>query len=321
MLIGHQRIWDFLTQSAQKEKLAHAYLFFGPEEVGKKTLALEFAKWLLCEDKKNNTACGVCRNCREIAQSRHPDVFLLAPRREEKKSVLKTYEIGVEEIRDFIHHLSLSPYRSAYKIAIVDEADWLSREAVNAFLKTLEEPSRQSLIFLITSDSKNILPTIVSRCQLLKFLPVPLAEMEKAKAEFKNMTVFNRALRLCAGRPGKLFKIAERPEILAEREKQTEIFKKILRSDLAWRFEWAREAVKDTVALSETLSLWLWRLRDRLLANNRCDAIVLEKDPLELKKGNQELVSMMRRISLARDLVSNASFDSRLILENLMLKI
>ena len=137
MLIGHQRLWDFLVKSAQREKLAHAYLFSGQEEIGKKTLALEFAKWLLCEDKKKDQACGACRNCRDISQGQHPDVFLLAPRQEEKKNILKTYEIGVEEIRDFIHHLSLLPYRSTYKIAIVDEADWFSREAMNAFLKTL----------------------------------------------------------------------------------------------------------------------------------------------------------------------------------------
>ncbi len=77
-LIGHQRIWDFLTQSAAKNRLAHAYLFVGPAQIGKKTLALEFVKWLLCLEKSGSVACQKCRSCLDIAKNQHPDVFVLA---------------------------------------------------------------------------------------------------------------------------------------------------------------------------------------------------------------------------------------------------
>ena len=322
MLIGHQRLWNFLVKSAQKNRLAHAYLFSGPAELGKKTLALEFAKWLLCLNRKNNEACNVCRNCQDILQNRHPDVFLLAPRREEKKGVLKTYEISIEEIRDFIHHLSLSPYSSAFKIAIVDEADWLSREAVNSFLKTLEEPSSQSLIFLITSDFKAILPTIISRCQLLRFLPISEKEIgQAARAETKSETILKKAARLCAGRPGRLLKILRQPEILKKQEEQFELFGKILKADILWRFEWTKEAVKDAVALQEILSHWLLWLRDQILVAASCAKFSLQENPPKLGRSLREITQTMREIQHTRALISNPSFDARLALENLMLKI
>ena len=322
MLIGHQRVWNFLIKSAQKNRLAHAYLLTGPAEVGKKTLALEFAQWLLCSDKKDDRPCGVCRNCQDISQGRHPDVFLLAPRQEEKKGVLKTYEIGIEEIRDFIHHLCLSPYCADFKIAIVDEADWLSREAVNAFLKTLEEPSSQTLIFLITSDFKAILPTIVSRCQTLNFLPVPQKEIEEAvKNKIKDNAVWKKSLRLCAGRPGRLLKILRQPELLEEQAEQAALLRKILKADILGRFEWAKEAVKNAPALQEILANWLLWLRDQILISNGGGEFSLEENPSRLNQSGRELARTMREIQRSRALIQNPGLDSRLVLENLMLKI
>jgi len=324
MLIGHQRIWNFLTQSAAKDRLAHAYLFVGPSQIGKKTLALEFIKWLLCEKRSSQgLACGDCCSCVDIAKNQHPDVFILAPRQEEKKGVTKTFEIGIDEIKELQHRLSLFPYSAKYKVAVIEEAAFLSREAVNSFLKTLEEPSGRSLIILTTSSWQNVLPTIISRCQLIKFLPVSQKEMvvglqKPGVAQAR----LEKIIKLSASRPGRAIDLLAEPEILQDQQTGVENFKKAVGADLAWRWSLAKELSRNSASAQETLSHWLLWLRDRLLQTSGCGNLLLN-EPIKdsLKYPSEKVSNLIREIQKTQAVLNNSSFNSQLALEILMMKI
>ena len=220
MLIGHQRLWNFLTRSAAQQRLAHAYLFIGPARVGKLALAQEFSQWLFCSVAKK--PCGLCRNCKDLAKNQHPDFLFLTPPCLEKDGIKKTGEIGIDAIRELQKRFSFFPYNSSHKIAIIDQADRLTTEAASAFLKTLEEPSPQSLIFLVSSQSAAMLTTLVSRCQTIKFLPVPEAEMTEGLAgQVKKLPELAEIIKLAAGRPGFVLDLINRPdEIIAYKADQ-----------------------------------------------------------------------------------------------------
>jgi len=323
MLIGHQRIWNFLTQSAQKNRLAHAYLFVGPSQIGKKTLALEFARWLLCDKKTSLGACKKCRSCLDIEKNQHPDVFILSPRQEEKKGVTKTFEIGIDQVKALQHQLSLFSYGASYKIAIIDEMSSLTHEAANSFLKTLEEPSNNSFIILISSFWQQLLPTIISRCQLIKFLPVAEKEiLDKLKPIAKRGVDLAGIVRLSAGRPGRAINLLADPEIIKSQEFNTEVFKKILKSDLVWRWDLVKDSWQNVPDIQEFLSQWLVWLRDKILEIYGCDDLKInidQRDKLNFTPSN--LLFLMKEVQHTQVILNNPSFNSRLALEVLMMKI
>lgn len=339
MLIGHQRIWDFLTKSVRQNRLAHAYLFAGSAQTGKLTMALEFAKWLFCEKKnKQDNACGKCRSCLTFERGQNPDILVLSSRprppklrlgdaggQTAKNEILKNTEIGIGEIRDLQHKLSLFPYGAPYKIAIIEEIASLSGEAASALLKTLEEPSSHSLIILISSSWQAILPTIISRCQLIKFLPVPEHEISaKLKHLAKKETNFKKAIKLAAGRPGRAIKFLQEPERLTKQEKEIEIFEKLLKSPLIWRLEQAREMSQNAALAQEMLSQWLLWLRDRILEINGQDDLTVSprSDKSFLSKYRMtDLLGACRAIQATQAILYNPSFNARLALEVLMIKI
>ena len=323
MLIGYQRIWDTLTRSASKNKLAHAYLFCGSSGAGKITLAKEFVKWLFCEKVKSGElssgqSCGVCRSCQEIEKNSHPDLLVVSADKEGKSA-----EIGISRIRDLQHQLLFYPYKSSFKVVIIEEAHNLTREAANAFLKTLEEPSSQSLIILTSSAWDSVLPTILSRCQLIKFLPVPLGEL---KRELENLgakgSVLDKIVKLSAGRPGYAMNLLDNQRLLSEHEAHIKKLEDILRSDLVFRFEAAKELSQDVSLAKEILSQWLIYLRDRLLEiSNQGRLLISEKKSLKINYSSGSLLSACREIMGAQEALVNPSVSAKLVLEVLLMKI
>lgn len=172
-IIGHDLQKNLLRRAVAEGRVSHSYLFFGLDGVGKRLVALGFAKILNClkpvspRDVNSNQGGCDCNSCRKIDKGIHPDVFVI-----EYKGLR---DIKVDQIREDVEaRLYFKPFEGRYKVAIVDEADRMSHSAQNAFLKTLEEPPNESIIILLTSSPQSLLPTIRSRCQSLRFEPIPI---------------------------------------------------------------------------------------------------------------------------------------------------
>lgn len=162
--IGHRKPMETLRVALANGRLHHAYLFLGPEGVGKRTLGLSLAQAIHCNEVENDF-CGHCPNCSRIQKGNHPDVRMVEP-------VAGKKEISIQQIREIERELNFRAF-SGKKIAIIDPATLMNMSAQNALLKTLEEPPRDSLLILIASNAGGLLPTLRSRCLRISFGPLP----------------------------------------------------------------------------------------------------------------------------------------------------
>jgi DNA polymerase-3 subunit delta' len=193
-------------QVVKRGRLAHAYLFTGPPGIGKRLFAGELAKALLCEASPGGRleACEECDACHQVTAGTHPD-FFTARRPEE------SLEVPIDVVRELCKNLGLKPARGRYKIAILDDADDLNEAAGNCFLKTLEEPPPRSLLILIGNRPERQLSTIVSRCQVVPFAPLPpalVAELLRAQG-MEDEALIDRVVRLSGGSPGQAQALAD----------------------------------------------------------------------------------------------------------------
>lgn len=160
---GQDSAVSFLKAALANGKIAHAYIFLGPEGVGRKKAAIDFAKALNCITRESdNGPCDRCASCRKIDSSNHPDVFLLEP--EGKGELIK-----MERVHELINNIALKPYEGRKKVYIIDGADSMRGDVANALLKTLEEPPSESVMILIVERLENIFSTIISRSQVVRF--------------------------------------------------------------------------------------------------------------------------------------------------------
>ncbi len=167
---GQQRVIDFFRRAVAGNRLAHAYLFLGPGGLGKGLLARNLAKFVNCQNPiiKDNIAldcCDSCANCRRINEDSHPDVHWVVPTGRSKK-------VSIDSVREAQKQAALKPYEARSKVFIIEDAQYLGEEAAHCLLKTLEEPAEHNLIILTSDTASRLLPTIVSRCQVIKFYPL-----------------------------------------------------------------------------------------------------------------------------------------------------
>lgn len=180
---GHERVQARFRQCLAGSRLGNAYLFVGAAGIGKRTFALHLAKALLCETTvaEQLDPCNVCPSCRQVDADTHPDVRTV--RQPKDRSVIPIeLLIGDREHRNtegFCHWISLTPHSGRNKIGIIDDADSLSIEGANSLLKTLEEPPARSLIILIATNEHGQLPTIRSRCQIVRFENLPVESLRQ----------------------------------------------------------------------------------------------------------------------------------------------
>lgn len=176
-LTGQQKIVSrVLRHALERQELAHAYLFEGSRGTGKRQTALLLAQTLLCEAPENGAPCQQCRNCRRIASGNHPDVIRIAP--EEGAATIKKEQIAYL-MKEFTFH----GVESAKKIFIIEEAEKMTAQAENSLLKFIEEPHEGTLALLTTDHIHQLLDTIISRCQVLTFLPLTDRAVESALEE------------------------------------------------------------------------------------------------------------------------------------------
>ena len=168
-IIGQPKVREFLRSCVSSDRVSHAYLFCGPAGSNKTQAAYAFARAILCE----GNPCADCEGCtsqacRHIVRKAHPDVHYLAPE--------GAQGYVVDQIRDVMADTLLAPIQAKRKVYIIDRVDLLGTAAANAFLKTLEEPPSDVVLILLGRTRESVLPTIVSRCQVVPFRHIPASE-------------------------------------------------------------------------------------------------------------------------------------------------
>ena len=180
-LRGHNSVLDRFRRTIRAGRLASTFLFVGPPGIGKRSFALQLAQGLLCERRPDEALdpCGACPTCAQVLAGTHPDVVVVR-KPADKNYIPLELLIGDKEHRmreGLCHDISLKPYSGRRKVAVIDDADYLNQEGANALLKTLEEPPPKSLLILIGTSEQRQLPTIRSRCQVVRFSPLPESDV------------------------------------------------------------------------------------------------------------------------------------------------
>lgn len=232
-VFGHQKAKNILSQQLSSLSLPHAYLFSGPSGVGKKLLALEFAKKVLKTQKLQN----------------HPDFQSL--------DLGEGTEITLEPLVGFTASLGYKPFLGGKKIAIINNAENLNPQASNALLKTLEEPSESTVIILVAGSSR-LLPTIVSRCVALSFGAFTPKALEEFAAAFK-LKISPEILALSFGRPAKLKRLAEDPQFFEQQNASVDFYKRLSSVALGEKLALLNNlAQEETLELGASLEAWLF---------------------------------------------------------------
>jgi DNA polymerase III subunit delta' len=203
-VLGHEKPIRLLQQAIKTDKVVHSYLFLGNEGIGKKQVALQFSKALNCLEGGPETgdACDHCLSCRKIDQGLHPDVLLLEP---------ENHTIKVDQVRQMQRDLAYKPYEGRRRVCIITAVDRMAPNMSNILLKTVEEPPLHTVIILLANNPRLLLPTILSRCQAVRFNPLPVSLVTRWLVEQKGLNKEEAHLvaSLSEGSPGKAVTLRE----------------------------------------------------------------------------------------------------------------
>ena len=200
-ILGNDKIKNLLQESVNNNKVSHSYLFVGKSGIGKKMIAKEFAKAILCLG--DNKYCDNCKSCLEFDGQNNPDFFIVEP---------DGNTIKIDQIRNMQKGVQEKPIISRSKVYIIDNADFMTKEAQNALLKTLEEPPEFVTIILIGENENEFLATIKSRCMIIHFNSISDSDMEKYLQENYNMNVTSNMLDVFQGSIGKAIELKDKQE-------------------------------------------------------------------------------------------------------------
>jgi DNA polymerase-3 subunit delta' len=326
---GHEAQVKHFTEARRRGRLAHAYLFVGPAGVGKRLFAGELAKALLCENPPSDRleACDRCAGCVQVEAGTHPDFFAVG-RPEEAPAM------PIDVIRDLCAQLSLKPMRGHGKVAIIDDADEFDdpitgNAAANAFLKTLEEPPPGSVLLLIGASADRQLPTILSRCQLVRFAPLRSEQVADLLCDQGiDKALVERLVRLSGGSPGQALALAD-PALWEFRRRLLQGLTQPKRDSVALAKQWmqfAEEAGKEAAAQRRraalALRLLIDFLNDALRVSEGGTARLTEADDqraaqeLATRTGTERLLALLERC-LEADVQIDRRVQLVLILEAL----
>ncbi|MBI3732588.1 MAG: DNA polymerase III subunit delta' [Chloroflexi bacterium] len=295
--IGHEWAVNLLARAAATQP-SHAYLFTGPAQIGKLTLALDFARALNCVGP-GERPCGQCRSCQAIAAGRHPDVSLV--RRLPDKS-----EIAVKQLRDVQNELNLRPYEGRWRVAIIENMHEANLNAANAFLKTLEEPAPQVVLLLTANTPEALLLTVRSRCQSVPMRPLPITQVEEVLRERFGADSERAAMaaRLSGGRLGWAMEAIQDEERLAARRELLQTLLDSVPQGRSAQIELAGRLTRGDRDVRGVLDLWLSWWRDLLLVKGQCAGAIVnldERERLLRDAGHLELRAIGRYLTIIED--------------------
>jgi DNA polymerase-3 subunit delta' len=332
-MLGHEWAVDMLHQHAARGDVRHAYLFCGPPGLGRRTLALRLAQALNCTQPiAAGIPCGHCRDCKQIAAMRHPDMNVIVPTIKDPDNAKELIpapngngEIRIQQIRDFQKTFNLKPYQSKYRVTLFLNFEKANDNAANALLKTLEEAPAHAILLLTADTPEQLLPTIVSRCEILRLRALPISAIE---SDLLERGVDEERARLLAhisgGRPGYARKLVDDATVLEKREERLNDLQTLLPAPRVEKFHYAEKLSKDKDVMRQTILIWLSYWRDVMLR------VVGAETPLVNIDRNMEIEFLAGRLNLstARRVVGDLesalekmdkNVNSRLLAEVLLL--
>ncbi|MTV48434.1 DNA polymerase III subunit delta' [Heliobacillus mobilis] len=317
---GQERAVQQLIRGLSRERVAHAYLFSGPQGVGKRTTARAFAQAVLCLEPREGEACESCASCRQFSGENHPDFFHIRP---------DGASVKIDQIRNLQKRIRYLPYVSAHQAVIIEQAETMQGPAANALLKILEEPPGPTVFILVTDRGHGILPTILSRCLPVHFQPIP---GEAIGRFLRQKGVDPRHIPLLVllsdGRWDRAGQLAE-AGLPPGREKAQQILERLPRMNDSQIFQLAEEWDKNKEAIAEFVDYGSLLLRDWLLlagqspdqGDKLAEELIINRDIVGSTNWSLPvlLAGLERVMKTRRLLETNAS--ARLLVEDLLLRL
>ena len=325
-ILGHRELIDALVRAHRSEMVHHAYLFSGPEGVGKARVANAFAALMNCEGKVDGAddACGECRHCRRLmnreSAAEHPDVIRLEP---------DGRTIKIAQIREMLRIVPYAPLETRYRVVIIDPADAMGPEAANALLKTLEEPSRHTRFILVTHRPAAMLVTIRSRCQAVIFGRLDTAQLAQhlgATCGLDEASAQSLAA-IADGSLGGALALLEDP-VMRERDALVRRILSVADDDRLAAFELAQEFADARGSLATIFQILTRLYRDLLLIRVGDSSAVLAHphmvDELRVAAGRLGAHTLMHRLELIDETargIRERYLNPKLGLERLMVSL
>jgi DNA polymerase III subunit delta' len=296
-ILGHEWAIKLLKEHVANQTFRHAYLFTGPQGIGRRTLALRFAQALNCpQPMAPGEPCQRCRTCTHIEKMQHPDLVVV-------QSEYQGANLKIDQVREIQTRLALAPYEARYRVAIFLRFEEATLSASNALLKTLEEPPAHVVLILTAESGESLPPTIVSRCELLRLRPLKIETVEQGLQDRWGIPPEGAYLlaHLSSGRIGYAVALHNSPERLDRRTTLLDAQHKLLSSTRVERFAYAESLSKDKDELLQALGVWQSLWRDVFLQASKSNA------PLANLDRSEEIKALADRLGagVAAQMVTN----------------
>lgn len=319
-IIGHEWAVRSLQQHVIRGIQKQAYLITGPENIGRRTLAIRFAQALNClHPSGDGEPCLGCSSCEQFERMVHPDLTVV-------ESAGRGVQIKVDQVRDLQYDLHLAPYEAKYRIALLLRFEEANDHTNNALLKTLEEPPAKVIVLITAESAERLIPTIVSRCEVIRLQPVPSFTLNQglqsqwqvppAEADFLT--------HISGGRPGYSFQLYQKPELIAQRNQWLADLINLLTSNRVARFAFADNLRKNRSDIYPLLRIWQGFWRDVLLRSSNSSSQITnidyqaEIDRLSQAMEKVKIIEILTAIDRLFDLLDH-NVNPRLAIEDLML--
>ena len=320
-VVGHKDILKYISSAVENNRVSHAYILNGERGSGKKMLANLFAMTLLCETG-DNEPCGKCHSCKQGESGNHPDIIRVTHE--------KPNSISVDDIRTQVNNtVDIKPYQGPYKVYIIPQADMMTPQAQNAILKTIEEPPSYAVFLLLTENAETLLPTINSRCVMLKLRNIKDTLIKKYLME--NLEIPDYKADMCTafaqGNMGRAIMLANSDHFNEIREEAVQLLKHISEMELNEIVAAVKNISVYKLEITDYLDIIMIWYRDVLLykATKEIDKVVF-KDQLQsikeqARKSSYEGIELiLESLEKAKArLKANVNFD--LVMELLFLTI
>jgi DNA polymerase-3 subunit delta' len=289
-IVGSEWAAQMLARHVACGEQRHAYLLAGPPGVGRRTLALRFTQALNCpQPAAPGEPCRTCRTCKQIERMQHPDLFVV-------ERLPEKTELIIDQVRALQHNLSLSPYEGRFRIGLLLRGQEANLNAANALLKTLEDTPSQAILILTADSPESLLPTIVSRCEVLRLRPLSPETLAGELQRTRGMAPVRARLlaHLASGRYGYALRLEDDPKLMDQRQEWLDNLHSLLSASRRARFKYIERLSQDKATLRLALQTWLSYWRDALLVTANATTPLVNVDR------EAELRALAGRLDLPR---------------------